>query len=365
MIFELTADRRSRRRQWAAVLRNGVSAATLASLLGLVPADAVFAADIAKTPVKAAPVADAPFFFINDNRITYAYAPDATEPGVTSKTAKQTAAFTHFDAWKYGTNLVNILYTKDDQRDPASPCGNFKAPTYGCAGAVEFYGLVRSTLGFNEIFDTRAFAIGPLRGVSFIFGGDGGVQNAFYASNKMDVVAGLQFAFELPYKGFFNVSPLYYQEWNNNAFSRPEFMPAGSTGLPDGIRHFDPTWGVEMSYYMDLGFLPTNLQYFAISGRAGFYGPKGNGAYAAFTSAAAKTTTEINSEPIRLTFDVSKLAWGEKYSHYLETWVAYRYWKNKFGLDDGNPANGVCFTARVNNGTCTEKTVYAGVTAKF
>ena len=42
---------------------------------------------------------------------------------------------------------------------------------------------------------------------------------------------------------------------------------------------------------------------------------------------------EFNSEPIRLTIDASKAMWGAKYSHFVDVWVAYRYWQNKFGLD--------------------------------
>ena len=33
---------------------------------------------------------------------------------------------------------------------------------------------------------------------------------------------------------------------------------------------------MEVNYYMDLGFLPENMQYFSISGRAGWYGKKGS-----------------------------------------------------------------------------------------
>jgi hypothetical protein len=117
---------------------------------------------------------------------------------------------------------------------------------------------------------------------------------------------------------------------------------------------------------MDLNFLPENMQYWAISGRAGFYGPKGNqNAPLGLASGGVATKTEINSEPIRLTFDASKAFMGPKYSQLVTTWVAYRYWANKFGLDDSNPANGVCYTNGVNNHSCTESTVYAGVTVKF
>jgi hypothetical protein len=349
-----------------------MSAAALA-VLALSPITEGFAADLgaAALPLKAPPVADLPFFAVNDNRLTYSYIPDGTDPGVPGKTAKQVYSLTHFDVWAYGTNFIAASLYKSDQHDPASPCAGGTipgtlTPIQGCAGAAEFYGLFRSTLGFNELFHTKAFSMGPLRGVSFEFGADGETENIYLGPNKKDVVAGLQFAFDLPYKGFFNVAPLYYQEWNHNAFLTPSFVPAGFSGLPDGNTHYRPTWALEVNYYMDLGFLPQNLQYFAISGRAGFYGPKGTGAYGGYTVPGSNSTkTEINSEPIRLTFDVSKLVWGPKYEHFVETWVAYRYWQNKFGLDDGNSANPVCWTNGVNNQSCTEKSVYAGVSVKF
>jgi hypothetical protein len=311
-------------------------------------------ASAADLPVKAKakPVADLPFFFVNDNLITYAVQFTATDPGVTTaanKTVKQVYAYTHFDVWAYGTNFITLSLAKSDHWDPAV-C--FTASGL-CAGAAEFYGLIRSTVGFNQVFNTKAFSMGPLANVSLEVGVDGETENQLLAPNKKDVVAGLQFAFDLPYKGFFDVAPLYYQEWNHNSFA---------TGIPDGNTRFNATWAVELNYYMELGFLPSAINYFAVSGRAGFYGPKGTGGN---TTVGANTKTEINSEPIRLTFDASKAFVGPKYSHFLDVWVAYRYWENKFGLDDGNPANTVCFTNGVNNKSCTEKSLYAGVTAKF
>ena len=81
-------------------------------------------------------------------------------------------------------------------------------------------------------------------------------------------------------------------------------------------------------------------------------------------STASKT--ELNSEPIRLTFDASKAFAGPKYSHFVDLWVAYRYWQNKFGLDH-NAMPGVCTIAATGQSTnsCTESTVYGGVTVKF
>ena len=76
------------------------------------------------------------------------------------------------------------------------------------------------------------------------------------------------------------------------------------------------------------------------------------------------TAVEFNSEPIRLTFDASKAIWGPKFTHFVDVWVAYRYWQNKFGLD--HKTSTACnVTPGVSNNSCTESTVYTGVTVKF
>jgi hypothetical protein len=267
---------------------------------------------------------------------------------------------------------------KSDHNDPASPCtnaGNIFGVPANCAGATEFYGLFRSTGGWNEIFNTHAFTMGPLHNISFEVGADYETENNFLAPAKRDFVAGLQFAFDLPYKGYINFAPLAYKEINHNAFDQCGLFSGpnipGVTCLSDGNTDFKTTWALEINYYMDLNFLPENMQYFAISGRAGFYGPKGNENAPLVTGGLGNpgtaTKTEINSEPIRLTFDASKAFLGPKYSQFVTTWVAYRYWQNKFGLDH-NDAPGVCTIAgpgTPSTNSCTEQTVYAGVTVKF
>ena len=126
---------------------------------------------------------------------------------------------------QYGTNFFTISLFKSDHNDPAAPCINAGvsvtfAPA-NCAGASEIYGLFRSTFGFNQIFNTKAFSIGPLHDVSFEVGMDANTENRFFAAAKRDVVAGLQFAFDLPYKGYFNVAPLVYWEfYNHNSFAQ-------------------------------------------------------------------------------------------------------------------------------------------------
>jgi hypothetical protein len=368
-------------------LRNSAIAVVALSVAALASSGLAKAADM---PVKAAKkTADLPFFLLIDDRVTFSWMPKGTDPGVFSvrpngtingDTAKQVYSFTHFDIWQYGTNFFTISMFKSDHNDPANPCtnagvvfnpGTGVATAANCEGATEIYGLFRSTFGGNEIFNTKAFSYGPLRNISLEVGMDANTENNYLSPAKRDVVAGLQFAFDLPYKGFFNVAPLMYWEFaNRNAFTQCGGGFAGPTAgvncLVDGNRSFDPTWAVETNYYMDLGFLPENMQFWSISGRAAWYGKKGTEnnplPFNAITN--ANTAVEFNSEPIRLTFDASKAVWGPKYTHFVDVWVAYRYWQNKFGLDHKNSF--VCnVSPGVSNHSCTESTVYSGITVKF
>ena len=373
-------------------LRRTLAAAAL-SLATLAPAGFASAADLPVKAVKAP--AELPFFLVIDDRVTFSYIFTAAQPGLFSvnpngsidgKTPKQVYSFTHFDLWAYGTNFFTISLFKSGHNDPAGPCTNagqitdplngFLTVPASCAGASEIYGLFRSTFGWNQIFNTKAFSVGPLNNISFEVGMDANTENRYFGAAKRDVVAGLQFAFDLPYKGYFNVAPLVYWEFaNHNSFSTCgagwNANNPGITCLIDGNTRFKPTWAVETNYYMDLGFLPESMQYFSISGRAAWYGTKGTETaplpYATpFVGGVgnANTAVEFNAEPIRLTLDASKAAWGAKYSHFVDVWVAYRYWQNKFGLD--HKLSAVCNVAPgVSNHTCTESSLYSGITVKF
>ncbi|MGY4416136.1 hypothetical protein ACVWW4_007872 [Bradyrhizobium sp. LB7.1] len=225
-------------------------------------------AQAADLPVKAAKrAADLPFFLVIDDRVTFSYIFNASQPGaftntngvINAKTTKQVYSFTHFDAWAYGTNFFTISMFKSDHNDPAAPCtatgvivspaAGFAATPASCAGATEIYGLFRSTFGWNEIFNTKAFTQGPLHNISFEVGMDANTENRYFGAAKRDVVAGLQFAFDLPYKGYFNVAPLVYWEFaNHNSFSQ---CGAGWSApcIADGNTSFKPTWAIETNYY--------------------------------------------------------------------------------------------------------------------
>ena len=69
--------------------------------------------------------------------------------------------------------------------------------------------------------------MGPLHNISLEVGMDANSENNYLAPAKRDAVAGLQFAFDLPYKGYFDVAPLAYKEINHNAFDQCGTIFAG------------------------------------------------------------------------------------------------------------------------------------------
>ena len=245
-----------------------------------------------------------------------------------------------------GTNFFTIDLLKSPAADPTAHCMSASSQ---CTGATEIYGLFRSTLGFNQMFGTKAFSMGPLSNVSFEVGADFNTENNYVAPAKKSLVAGLQFSFDLPYKGFFNISPLYFKEWNHNGYL---------SSVNGGATEFDGTWAVETVYALPLGFLPEAVP-LTFSGRAAFYGPKGTGNAAE----KFKTVTTFNSEQ-RLTLDVGKMAFGSSKADLVSVFVAYRYWTNKFGVSESRNTN-VCQPAYGFVGSCKENAATLGLNVKF
>jgi hypothetical protein len=332
-------------------------AASILFLAVMALAGVAGAQDTRNMPDEAKPPQAAPFFLQVDNRATFAYQSTATQPGVTSKTAKQIFEFSHLDIWRYGTNLVIVDLLKSDQPGAAAPYFSPSAPTTGSFGTTEIYGFFRSTLGFNEVLGTTTFSKGPLHDVSLLIGGDADKEDGF---SRLDGVAGFQLAFDLPYKGLLNVSPLYSKEADHSAYARCDVVGGipGVSCLTDGKLAYRGTWAIETSYSMDLNCLPAKMQYFSVLGNANLYGPKG-GENSPLPSTPTKT--EIDTEPVRLIFDSGKAFWGSKHTHQLDVWVAYRYWENKYGFDHN--ASSVCMGQGA--GSCVEKSFYPGITVKF
>jgi hypothetical protein len=256
----------------------------LAGILLAATASLASAADLpTKAPVLKAP-ADVPFFFVNDNSISYHYEFTATNPGA-GQTPKNVLSFTHFDVWKYGTNFFNVDWLK--ATSSSTPTAS------GTQGYTEIYGFFRSTFGFNEITGLN--------------------------SAKKSIEAGIQFSFMAPYHGFINLSPNVYKEWQHDGYA----AAAGTN--PSGDVDFDTTWGFEWLYVQPLGFLPPSIpltyKFFGT-----IHGAKGSGE----GTAEPDRTTEYYLQQ-NLSLDVGQML-GQR-PNMVSLWGGYRYWYNKFGID--------------------------------
>jgi hypothetical protein len=294
-----------------------------------------FAADM---PVKEKkpPPPEAPFFFVNQNSLSYAYAFTANNPGA-GKTPKDILSFTHFDVWAYGTNFFNVDWLKatNGKATPAAPCDFIAPDPNACSGYTEIYGLFRSTFGWNQIFNTKAFAVGPMTNVEFVVGSDLNTDNTTLGSAKRSIQGGLQFDFATPYKGFINIGAFAYKEWQNDGFAARN---ADGTGLNlSGKVDFDATWAIEALYVQPLAFqpLPLTFKSFAV-----IHGPKGCGEPCGPGPGLKRTTEYLTQQTLLL--DVGKLAWGKP--DQFAVWTAYRWWKNKFGIDPNQPGGSFPFT---------------------
>lgn len=275
----------------------------------------------ADMPVKAtigAPAA-APVILFQDTTIGYNYEFDGKTPNATYSIPKQVFEVQHIDTWTYGTNFFLVQLLKSGSIDPASPS---RTPGVG-DGALEVYGLYRGTLSGNALTGTKMFSVGPIRDVSFIFGGDLEAKNNYFAAQKRDYVFGGQVSFDVP--GYLTVALNYYQEYNHNGVAQG--LIAAGLLRPNanndmlGKVSYDPTAEIEVAYMQPLTFTGLPLK---VQGFVNFVLPKGLDAY------GAKTVTEIYSQN-RLLLDVTKMLdiKGPK----TEVFVGYKYWGNKFGGD--------------------------------
>jgi hypothetical protein len=285
--------------------------------------------------------ADAPPFFIySDTSISYSYNFTTREPNLLYAASKNVLTLTHIDAWKYGTNFVNIDLLKSNNKDPQAPWGGpgYPVPPEGIGeGAFEFYGLYRGSLSFNQMFDTVAFTFGPVSDVSLYFGGDIESKNTAMAPRKRDLLVGLQASFKVP--GYFNVSASLYKEWNHNGIVELQGTPPGTSVGVD----FAATATFEAQYMQPLSFTGVPLK---ISGNTNVVLPKGTDGFGRDTVAEFRTDN-------RLTLDVGKLV-ADKVNVF-DVFFGYRFWLNKFG---DNP-----YPPRIAPMPGTmESTFYVGVT---
>jgi hypothetical protein len=327
---------------------------TTAALAAVTWAGSALAADL---PVKApAPAPESPFFIVNDNSVSFTWAPSATDPGVDinghSAFSKYTGEFTHFDVWQYGTNLIDLNYIKSDGNDPVQGVP-------GATGAVEEFALWRSTLGGNQLTHSKMFSSFLFKNIELEFGGNFNTENNQLSPSLQAYVIGPRFDFNLP--GQVALAVLAYKEFNHNQFL--------ATGAFTGDTDFKWAPRLELDITEPLPFVPWPVTF--INHTAVTF-PKGAGISQANMNALCAlppndctqsnalsqfTKTEVRADS-RLSLDASKL-WFNKPGIW-DVYVGYRYWYNKFGTDH----NAVLFSEIAPN-TSIESTAYLGMTYHF
>ena len=286
-----------------------LTSALLGSVFATVAVGVAAAADMdvyKATPVPAAP---APFFLFQDTFLSYRHEFTGTDPGV-GTTPKDIWGITHVDAWQYGTNFVNLDWLQSTSRDPAFCSAANGAICNNSEGALEFYGVYRGTFSWNALTHSKAFTFGPVKDISFSFGGDWETENNGFVPEKKDVVGGLQVQVAVP-QGFLNLYVHAYQEWNH----------VGLPGIITPNVTFNTVPEFEASLEQPLTFTGLPLR---VTNFTAIIPPKGNDGF------GNKTKTETYTDS-RLWLDVGKLALNKP--HLYDVFVGYKYWNNKFGSD--------------------------------
>lgn len=204
----------------------------------------------------------------------------------------------HVDSWKYGHNIVEIVFKKSSEVEPAAGGGE---------GAAGFYGIFRSGLGINRLAGRPLVAIGPLRDVAIQAGFNLETKNSGFAPQERTLYFGPSLQLRVG-QGFVHVALQLRKEWNHN----------GHLGVTESYEvgfNVEPVWHLPFR----LGRVPL-----AFDGFAAYNSPKGKDA------AGHDTRAEIIARPL-VKLDVGALVAGK--SRLLELGVGIDYWHNLFGKD--------------------------------
>ncbi|WP_292505991.1 hypothetical protein [Methylobacterium sp.] len=290
------------------------AAASAAAVLCAMPA---LAADLDRRASALPPEVPSSFFLFSDTQVSYRWVMDAREPGIPATRGnplegrsipKNVLNISHANAWAYGTNFFSLDILKSGSQDPSG----YAFPNLGIqtgVGATEAYGLYRGTLSGNALTGTKAFSFpGFVKDVSLSYGTDLNSKNTSFGSEKRLVVAGLNFAFDVP-AGFFNLAVHASKEFNRN----------GIVPLPARDTEFNFTPEFEIVYNIPLPFTGLPL---SLAGFNNIVMPKGKDGF------GAETVTEFLSRT-NLVLDLGKLVYDQP--NRVDVFVGFQYWRNKFG----------------------------------
>jgi nucleoside-specific outer membrane channel protein Tsx len=257
----------------------------------------------------------------SDNSVSLTYGPDFKEPGVSTPAdpkgvpiSKEIISVTHVDGWKYGSNFANIDALFSNNNDKANSINGMTGNNSN-ANAVEVYALYRGQLSPNAIFDTTITTIPHVtKEIDFEIGGDFNTKNTAFAPQKKLFVVGPNFHLDVPYFAFLNIGLHFSQEWNQN-------------GIVGHAVNFSPAFEFESAYLVPLDFVGIPLRF---SGFANFVEPKGKDGF------GNSTKTEFLTQN-NLILDLGGLAFDKP--HFLDIYVGYQYWLNKFGNNSNSNAS--------------------------
>lgn len=257
----------------------------------------------------------------SDNQVQFTYGPTYKEPGIPqNKTnhgtdiSKLIITLQHFDAWKYGTNFINI---------DALFSNGHNTSNNSSGGATEVYALYRGNISGNAVFGADMFTFGPVKDLRFELGFDFNTKNDTFAPAKKLIVAGPNIAFNVP--GFLNLGLHIAHEWNHN----------GIPGAAHSDVDFDPTFEAELVWMQPLSFTGLPLRF---DGFLNVVAPKGKDGF------NTQTATEVLTQP-RIVLDAGALFMDKP--NFVDLYVGFQYWLNKFGNDHTKVSGSVAETVFV------------------
>ena len=265
----------------------------------------------AQQPVAASAAPHGPFLF-SDDSVTVIYGPAYETPFVFKPNSGQPAEigrtaieFRHADSWRLGANLADISLRKSNRAEPAAGGGT---------GALEPYAVLRTSLSWNKLTQSRTLARGVLRDLSLEAGANLESKNSSYSPEERTIYVGPLVALAVP-RGYLNLGLHLRKEWNHEAvLGKDESYSPGF--------NLEPSWGLPMVHKRLAaewsGFGEVNT-------------PKGKDSF------GTSTATEVLVRS-QLLVDLGLLLRGRRNG--VEFGTGLEYWHNEYGKPSASTPGG-------------------------
>ncbi|WP_249115762.1 hypothetical protein [Azoarcus sp. L1K30] len=236
----------------------------------------------------------------SDTSISYRYGEQFNEPAIAKDVSKDIVGFTHVSGHGYGQNFLNVDILMSDKNDPAKGGGT---------GAQEVYVVYAHQLFMGKVLD-RSLSFGPVKEVALTTGFDWNSKDTAFAPKVRKILVGPTLKFDIP-KGYFDVSLLFYKEWNNN-------------GIVGKSVNFDSTYRIAMAWGVPFTVASVPLSF---EGFLNYTGEKGRDGFGVKTDPETWTDMFIMA-------DVGQMLMGKPRT--LRAGIGYEYINNKFGAKEGS-----------------------------